>query len=36
VEEVANAFLALMFNCIRAQIVGRITEGLGEGKGTAF
>jgi hypothetical protein len=36
VEEVANARLALMFDGIRARIVCRIKERLGEGKGAAF
>jgi hypothetical protein len=36
VDEEANACLAIVFHVIRAQIVGRIEEGLGGGKGAVF
>jgi hypothetical protein len=32
-EEVANAFLALLFDGVRAHIFGRSKESLREGKG---
>jgi hypothetical protein len=35
-EEVANALFALMFDGMRAHVVGSIKERPGEGKGTAL